>query len=492
MYEAFKDIAPICTVKYDHGNIFDVSFVKTERIVQLMYHSNTIELDDRTYGLRWCGDSPLYRKFAYVHVNRDIPLLWLGPDPESPGNILNVLNDDCLRTIFESTQLNLMDLGSIASVCKRFKRVARQVIDTIMQKKDHEPYKLNACGVILCRVESFIEHVGSFYPKIQLSSRRDLLCAFYRKYCKKVNELHISINVADCPPLYDSDHLLERVRRLRLHCWTRGSRKPTTFLDLSQILTPSSVVEELLIDGRSSMSAYFPAVHVPSLKCISINKAYWSDTSELERSCPFFLANQQLVKLSLHNANGDVLKYLQKLEHLELSGSISIPFDDCRNRFERLKVLHLNMELNTDRLLEHMAYYKVPLEYLTLVNLNDDDNASRITTVICLGFPTLKYIYVRGYGFKDDLLMRFAEYLNHLESIELDSTDVTSDGVLQFVAYVDDCFTHANIALDPAPHQTDVEAIELIAKLYGIQVDMSRTVVGKLISCYGCVSVSTM
>lgn len=51
------------------------------------------------------------------------------PDPESPSNLLNALNDDCLLEIFR--YLSLKDLGSVADVCEKFKAIA----DTIFPSK---------------------------------------------------------------------------------------------------------------------------------------------------------------------------------------------------------------------------------------------------------------------------------------------------------------------------------------------------------------------
>lgn len=63
----------------------------------------------------------------------DDPLLE-APETDSPNNILNALNDDCLRNIFERFE-TLSMLCSISNVCVRFSEIAKQVFKSKYRHK---------------------------------------------------------------------------------------------------------------------------------------------------------------------------------------------------------------------------------------------------------------------------------------------------------------------------------------------------------------------
>lgn len=56
------------------------------------------------------------------------------PDIDSPDNILNALNDDCLRLIFEKIN-RLSDFTPITKVCKQFERIAHEIFHLKIRKR---------------------------------------------------------------------------------------------------------------------------------------------------------------------------------------------------------------------------------------------------------------------------------------------------------------------------------------------------------------------
>lgn len=61
-------------------------------------------------------------------------ILLQAPDENSPKNILNILNDDCLRKIFK--QLHFRDQCSVLSVCVRFNQISKECLAKKQKKID--------------------------------------------------------------------------------------------------------------------------------------------------------------------------------------------------------------------------------------------------------------------------------------------------------------------------------------------------------------------
>lgn len=49
---------------------------------------------------------------------------------ESSNNTLDSLNDDCLRAIFNSPEIDTIDLMALANICERFEAIAIEVFHT--------------------------------------------------------------------------------------------------------------------------------------------------------------------------------------------------------------------------------------------------------------------------------------------------------------------------------------------------------------------------
>lgn len=75
----------------------------------------------------WIGGCAVEAKVADLWHQPVDPLL-IPPDQESDSNIINALDDDCLREIFK--HLNVVDLSCAAEVCVRFNQHAQEVIST--------------------------------------------------------------------------------------------------------------------------------------------------------------------------------------------------------------------------------------------------------------------------------------------------------------------------------------------------------------------------
>lgn len=117
-------------------------------------------------------------------------LLLAAPSQDSPDNILNKLPDDCLRTIFEASTLNIMDLVDIANVCCRFNVIATEIFKTKYKSTidDGSLYK-----VPLWRREQLFRTFGASITSIS-EEMAEAECGMVAKYCSRIKELRCSVN----------------------------------------------------------------------------------------------------------------------------------------------------------------------------------------------------------------------------------------------------------------------------------------------------------
>lgn len=119
------------------------------------------------------------------------------PDQTSEKNILNALNDNCLRRIFK--KLNLLDISSVAVVCLRFNKIAKE-----FSASKYRDEKLN-CNLFhsnyytLATIEDCFRKFGSLFTSI--STKYDdkdyksvILLGMIDEYCKNIKEIEIEMD----------------------------------------------------------------------------------------------------------------------------------------------------------------------------------------------------------------------------------------------------------------------------------------------------------
>lgn len=119
----------------------------------------------------------------------DQRMLALEPKPQqSSDRSLEVLNDDCLREIFERPEIDLMDLAALGNVCERFNAIAVRVLP---KKLPVDTGFFN--NVDLWRVEECFRTFGDQIGSIDLSAIRsddaDIVLQLVVKYCKRITNL---------------------------------------------------------------------------------------------------------------------------------------------------------------------------------------------------------------------------------------------------------------------------------------------------------------
>lgn len=118
------------------------------------------------------------------------------PDEESPTNICNALNDDCLRKIFK--KLDLVDICSVADVCLRFNRIAKEIPVLKYRNNEFSFEYLYRNYYTLAQIEDFLRKFGSLITWI--STTKDdwypnsiIVLGMCNEYCVNVNQIEYSI-----------------------------------------------------------------------------------------------------------------------------------------------------------------------------------------------------------------------------------------------------------------------------------------------------------
>lgn len=114
------------------------------------------------------------------------------PDHESSSNILNSLNDDC--TIFESNILDACDLTTLASVSKRFNRIAYDTFTPIYRQSAKNDFDGIRSG-IEWQLDKYFHHFGKFVTTINLrnnciQNNTDILLGMIADSCDNIERLY--------------------------------------------------------------------------------------------------------------------------------------------------------------------------------------------------------------------------------------------------------------------------------------------------------------
>lgn len=126
------------------------------------------------------------------------------PEQDSPKNILNVLNDDCIREILK--KLHISTLIKVVDVCTRFNRIAKEAFLTKYRSKIINIFDLewnrNPTSV---QIENFLSEFGPIISSIttlisrfdseRYESIKNVDSTFKKivKYCKNLNHLELCI-----------------------------------------------------------------------------------------------------------------------------------------------------------------------------------------------------------------------------------------------------------------------------------------------------------
>lgn len=282
-----------------------------------------------------------------------------GERPPPPENPFDLLNDDCVREIFESAALAAEDLCAIGQACERFNWIAKSAFRTRYRTQPINlagpHWSLGSCEVLFTE---FGQYITSIYLIEDGSVRSDIMLGFVGKYCPHL--VHLA-----CSRLKAMAQAIDGYERLA------AGRRPAV------AAPPFGRLQRLEYVSRVNSINTLPAVRLPSLRRLNMSNVSLNDP---ESTRSFFAMNGTLSELCLHRTFifhhiKDILEHTTTLRRLELDqvtwGYDTITLDAdlvCFGRLSRLRAFEctpLFLSL-TPSILAVMRDARVPLKELRL------------------------------------------------------------------------------------------------------------------------------
>lgn len=396
---------------------------------------------------------------------QNIPAELLPPPPDIKSNIVNTLNSDCLRALFELADINMADLTELADTCKQFEVIARQVYQ--MKLKQHPNYAKQMDYWTLETIEKYFIQFGKELKSIDLIWSTDslevndihhaIVMGFVKLYCTQLKELHCSLR--------DRQATYKRLFR-QLHTLHLGASTVNLFRSIQIRQSRSYPIRSLRLDN---CHVELPTIVFPHLEEIRIQRSNIQlasyrkqqpsnsdgdseSSNEPQSAIDFFQLNTQLKRIEFTEIHDrfcptNAIRGLVNLEELTLIKRKSqATYTDlkCFKRLTKLRTIHLSMSApETMKALRELEKNDAPLERVTIEHLFMEDGGAAIIDVLC----DLKHITdLRIHRCLDCYCTRFRTSINttHLQQIwrglpqlkhfHVDSKDIDVNSVRDVIA----------------------------------------------------------
>ncbi|XP_031632800.1 uncharacterized protein LOC116346739 [Contarinia nasturtii] len=317
-------------------------------------------------------------------------ILLQAPDENSPKNILNILNDDCLREIFK--QLPFRDQCSVLSVCVRFNQISKKCLALGLAKKQIDcgiksntqilmetllSLPLQQASDYLRNFDSSIYEIddddlsGRYYS--MWKEKRDIVLGMISKHCTNIRKLELKSYDSyfiDIQRFSELIPLFTRLETLHLHCSHRR---------LDSLLPICSQLSALSLEDFFCQYP-LPPIKLPKLVAFRIDSPLYKRKKSYISSLKIFLSlNTQLEVFSYKSSpwifysekHDSVIGQLKGLKVLEIQCYL-----------KKIEIIHLIRELLSNN---------VPIEHLKLdINIKIDDEVieciSQMNTIQKLEF----------------------------------------------------------------------------------------------------------
>lgn len=304
-------------------------------------------------------------------------LLLVPPEEDSAQQILNILNDDCLRVVFKFFELN--DLCNTAMVCVRFQQHA---IDAFSLKyRNLSMFEFDSPNKD--QVESLFKNFGPLINSVEADSyhvkyiceQNDFLSKMQTK-CVNLMELKL-ISFSELKPEYHS--LFAKLQRLSLEYCELGDGMEDLFGVCEQLRTLN--VKACETENAAFINQTFPMLE--EAKFDDLDDVY---NDELRG---FIRSNPTLTKLKINGFHTFPTEFLstigQHLPNLTQLEIVDVNFEG-ENDFQRdivfLGQLHslevLKIELcyfSITQLVTSLVTNQTPIQHLELINGVTDNKA---------------------------------------------------------------------------------------------------------------------
>lgn len=377
-----------------------------------------------------------YSNDIRARKNLRIPkVLRIPPHQQSPNHILSVLNDDCLRAIFERSEISdIDDQCAIASSCRRFQHIAADVFQR-RYRNEHKSFikRFIRRSVPLWRWEQYFSSFGQTIETVDLTNQSQgttIILHFVANHCPNIKQIICQLTDKRCAM---------RLRGLfaRLQVFKVALRGGVTYQD---ILVPNI---EYAFERLTIRADFLRLTPIRFKKLIALDLDF-KDLRNEHSFEKFFRVNTKLHILRLNKrsfkpAEFATISYLwplMQLQELSLGGNSneemvnSVYSTFCR--FKQLKVLSVasNIQSRTayDSILRAIRDANIPLEYLNMTTGMDAFNVRLIGTI-----STIKTVTVHMHGLNDEHLLALVNDLRHLDYLHIISSKVSLNGIRRFI-----------------------------------------------------------
>lgn len=349
------------------------------------------------------------------------------PDQSSDHNIMNMLNDDCLHTIFECGCLSVWDLVEIADVCQRFARIAHRIFP-VRFKCPADQLERHGYGK-LWQLDSYLQHFGENVRSMKLYEvpHEDIVAGLLQRSCAHLEELHM--NYLEPETMAEAHGMLRKVKKLTLYC---------NDCDLSDLFASAARLQQIEIFS-SLNRVQLTRTNVANLVDFRVNELLFTDQHMVEQ---FFQANRQLRELRIQQSAIEfgvehILRHLPNVERLVLNdndypdagtAAVISAFGELR----ALRTLCLRSEeLPFDAILCQLRVTGVPLECLIL---KDIAVVPHLIDTIC-GIESIRCLDIGAYPCEllDSHLMQLTQRLRCLTEVKIASNRITLAGIRQML-----------------------------------------------------------
>ncbi|XP_031638550.1 uncharacterized protein LOC116350768 [Contarinia nasturtii] len=303
-----------------------------ESIVKQLISKGGMYIQDKE--IRVLGYIPKLRSWDILNY---FELLLQPPDQDSPKNILNALNDDCLREIMK--KLHFTTLNSIVNVCLRFDRVGMEAFSNKYLHKKIDIFDLEYNRrPTMAQIEHFLIKFGSRISSLSIlnspsiashnEAERVSLFEMFCRYCKNLNSLELSLLYISNETLYENRPIFEKLKNLRLYF------APSAILDIISVCSKLETLEihtfeEIDYDDvfKMKLSVMPPKIGLPKLVEARIIP-YRSNNHSIDAAINRFIElNTKLKVLEIpgcFNLDINVLSELSELKELKINDSIQM------------------------------------------------------------------------------------------------------------------------------------------------------------------------
>lgn len=369
-------------------------------------------------------------------------LLQQPPKHDSPANILNVLNDDCIREILK--KLHFSTLNSVVNVCIRFNYIAKEAFLSKYQSKQISISDLEwNRQPTLSQVNNFLCEFGSSISSLSLLKRElfrhvdknikdtDVQLKMINKYCKKLTELAFSCLEVHEHTLYEIRGVLKRLKILRIENITS-----TSFFDIISVCSELEILE-MHFEYQGNSTFILPNTTFPKLFEVVFSYKWDTNFAPILRFIELH-PTLKILKMSIKSTDwvGNVLGGLNELNELKISYS----YEFSPHITQALSALNVQMKLDLWNVLFRNNFISTISEFRNITefriqrffNLNIDK-----LVLLLKNLPNIKRLHFDLYQLEDFdaiekneifVIKKIVQHANQLSELILHSTSVKRMG----------------------------------------------------------------